>query len=121
MITNISTKTTGLFYIFEDETGQRYQVDEGLTLGGGSYAERLEAVPENWDLVEGYSDGTSLSKEASPDEVFMVTSFVLVNGQYAARIENGMTIPLTPTELKTIMNAKDIHNAKVRGVEPPAG
>ncbi len=62
-----------------------------------------------------------MSAQSHPDQVTVLTTFLVVNEAFSAVTKDSARVPLTPTELKTIMNAKDIHNAKVRGVAPPAG
>ncbi len=118
MITNVSTKTSGDFLLIADNAGKVYQLpSQTLILAMNAFGDQLDAVPESWDIVEGFSDGAEESSQAKPNTI---TRIEAVEDGFTARTEQGESVWLTPTELKTILNARDIHNAKVRGIEPPA-
>ena len=120
MIVRIVTKTAGDFFIIEDETGNQHQLDEDLVLTASEYSDLLEDVRDSWDIVEGFSEDADASKSFHQDDAAAITALVQSGDAFEARTASGSTIPLTPVELKTILNARDIHNAKVRGVEPPS-
>ncbi len=121
MITNISTKTSGDFLLIADNAGKVYQLpSQTLLLAMYAFQEQLEAVSESWDIVDGFPDADG-AEESSPGEADAISRIEETEDGFAARTEQGESVRLTPTELKTILNARDIHNAKVRGVEPPAG
>jgi len=120
MITRIFAKTTGDFFIIEeDDAGQCSQAPELLLAGvAAEHREALDSIRENWELVDDVLNETSSSHASNPDQVLLISTIDPAGDGFVAQTETGARIPMTATELKTILNAKDIHNAKVRGVRP---
>lgn len=119
MITKIFAKTSGGFMLMEDDAGQCYQAPAQLLAAvDAARREALEPVPENWELVDESSTGASPSHDAHPDQVIMLSAIEPAGERFVAHAAAGTQLPLTATELKTLLNATGIHNAKARGVQP---
>jgi hypothetical protein len=120
MITRIFPRPLEEEMLIEDDAGRRYHVAKALLAEvEAAHMALLTDAAEDWELVDDSPGGAS--SEASSDEA-VVTIMAIEpadSGEmFGGRTGSNAEMLLTAAELKTIVNAIGIHNAKIRGVEP---